>query len=117
MVTLSHRKVDHCCVQETRYGDGHCHLSFDFVLDNLQVRGHCIGLRPKANTADRRPIGNNLINNIIGNSKGTVNLKMIAYVYEVKQVSNMINLVKILFGQRVSVCCLIYNLQCISGML
>ena len=79
--TLSHRKVDLCCVQETRYWGGYCRI----------IKGK-----------DSRY---KLFWSV--NSKGTAGVgvfvaeKRIEKVFEVKQVSDRIILVKIIVGQRV----------------
>ena len=79
--TLSRRKVDLCCVQETRYRGGHCRI----------IKGK--DSRYKLFWS--------------GNSKGTAGVgvfvaeKWIEKVFEVKRVSDRIILVKIIVGQRV----------------
>ena len=79
--TLSSRKVDLCCVQETRYRGGHCRII------------KCKDSRYKLFWSR--------------NSKGTAGVgvfvaeKWIEKVFEVKRVSDRIILVKIIVGQRV----------------
>ena len=79
--TISRRKVDHCCVHETRYRGGHCSI----------IKGK--DSRYKLFWS--------------GNSKGTAGVgvfvaeKWIEKVFEVKQVSDRIILVKIIVGQQV----------------
>ena len=90
--TLFRRKVDLCCVQETRYRGGHCRIITD---------------------KDSRyklfwP----------GNKKGTAGVgvfvaeKWIEKVFEVKRVSDRIILVKIIVGQRVLCLLSVYAPQC-----
>ena len=77
--TLSRRKVDLCCVQEIRYRGGHCRI----------IKGKYS--RYKLFWS--------------GNNKGTAGVgvfvaeKWIEKVFEVKRVSDLIILVKIIVGQ------------------
>ena len=81
--TLSRRKVDLCCVQETRYRGGHC-----LIITGKDSRYKLFWS---------------------GNSKGTAGVgvfvaeKWIEKVFEVKRVSDWIILVRIIVGQRVLV--------------
>ena len=90
--TLSRRKVDLCCVQETRYRGGHCRI----------VMGK--DSRYKLFWS--------------GNNKGTAGVgvfvaeKWIEKVFEVKRVSDRIILVKIIVGQRVLCLLSVYAPQC-----
>ena len=90
--TLSRRKVDLCCVQETRYRGGHC-----LIIT-------CKDSRYKLFWS--------------GNSKGTAGVgvfvaeKWIEKVFEVKRVSDRIILVKIIVGQRVLCLLSVYAPQC-----
>ena len=79
--TLSRRKVDICCVQETSYRGGHCS-----IITGKDSRYKLFWS---------------------GNSKGTAGVgvfvaeKWIEKVFEVKRVSDRIILVKVIVGQRV----------------
>ena len=79
--TLSRRKVDPCCVQETNYWGGHCR-----IIKSKDSRFKMFWS---------------------GNSKGTAGVvvfvaeKWIEKVFEIKRVSDRIILVKIIVGQRV----------------
>ena len=90
--TLSRRKVDLCCVQETRYQGGLCRI----------IKGK--DSRYKLFWS--------------GNSKGTAGVgvfveeKWIEKVFEDKQVSDRIILVKIIVGQQVLCFLSIYAQQC-----
>ena len=78
--TLSRRKVDLCCVQETRYRGGHCR-----IITGKDSRYKLFWS---------------------GNSKGTAGVgvfvaeKWIEKVFKVKRVSDRIILMKIIVGQR-----------------
>ena len=88
----SRRKVDLCCVQETRYWGGHCRI----------IKGK--DSRYKLFWS--------------GNSKGTAGVgvfvgeKWTEKVFEVKRVSDQIILVKIIVGQRVLCFLSVYAPQC-----
>ena len=90
--TLSRRKVDLCCVQETRYRDGHC-----CIIKGKESRYKLFWS---------------------GNSKGTAGVgvfvaeKWIEKVFEVKQVFDRIILVKIIVGQQVLCFLSVYAPQC-----
>ena len=79
--TLSHRKVDVCCIQETRYCGGNCH-----TIKSKDTRFKLYWS---------------------GNDKGTAGLvvfvaeEWIEKVFEVQRVSDRIILVKLIVGQRV----------------
>ena len=90
--TLSHRKVYLCCVQETRYRGCHC-----CIIKGKETRYKLFWS---------------------GNSKGTAGVgvfvaeKRIKKVFEVKQVSDWIILVKIMVGQGVLCLLSVYAPQC-----
>ena len=90
--TLSRRKVDLCCVQETRYRGGHCR-----IITGKDSRYKLFWS---------------------GNSKGTAGVgvfvaeKWIEKVFEVKRVSDQIILVKIIVCQRVLCLRSVYAPQC-----
>ena len=90
--TLSRRKVDLCCVQETRYRGGHCR-----IITGKDSRYKLFWS---------------------GNSKGTAGVgvfvaeKWIEKVFEVKRVSDRIILVKIIVNQRVLCLLSVYAPQC-----
>ena len=90
--TLSRRKVDLCCVQETRYRGGHRR-----IITGKDSRYKLFWS---------------------GNSKGTAGVgvfvaeKWIEKVFEVKQVSDRIILVKIIVGQRMLCLLSVYAPQC-----
>ena len=90
--TLSRRKVDLCCVQETRYRGGHCR-----IITGKDSKYKLFWS---------------------GNSKGTAGVgvfvagKWIEKVFEVKRVSDRIILVKIIVGQRVLCLLSVYASQC-----
>ena len=90
--TLSRRKVDLCCVQETRYRGGHCR-----IITGKDSRYKLFWS---------------------GNNKGTAGVgvfvaeKWIEKVFEVKRVSDRIILVKIIVGQRVLCLLSVYAPQC-----
>ena len=90
--TLSRRKVDLCCVQETRYRGGHCR-----IITGKDSRYKLFWS---------------------GNNKGTAGVgvfvaeKWIEKVFEVKRVSDQIILVKIIVGQRVLCLLSVYAPQC-----
>ena len=79
--TLSHRKVDICCIQETRYRGGNC-----FVIKGKDTRYKLYWS---------------------GNDKGTTSVgvfvaeEWIEKVFEMQRVSGRIILVKLIVGQRV----------------
>ena len=87
--TLSRRKVDLCCVQETRYQGGHCRI---FKGKDSRYKLFWSG-----------------------NSKGTAGVgvfmakKWIEKVFEVKRVPDRIILVKFIVGQRVLCCLFVYD--------
>ena len=93
--TLSRRKVDLCCVQETRYRGGHCR-----IITGKDSRYKLFWS---------------------GNNKGTAGVgvfvaeKWIEKVFEVKRVSDRIILVKIIVGQRVLCLLSVYAPQCGLG--
>ena len=90
--TLSRRKVDLCCVQETRYLGGHCR-----IITGKDSRYKLFWS---------------------GNNKGTAGVgvfvakKWIEKVFEVKRVSDRIILVKIIVGQQVLCLLSVYAPQC-----
>ena len=90
--TLSRRKVDLCCVQETRYRGGHCR-----IITGKDSRYKLFWS---------------------GNNKGTAGVgvfvaeKWIEKVFEVKRVSDQIILVKIIASQRVLCLLSVYAPQC-----
>ena len=92
METLSRRKVDLCCVQETRYRDAHCR-----IIKGKDSRYKLLWS---------------------GNSKGTAGVgvfvaeKWIEKVFEVKRISDQIILVKIIVSQPVLCLLSVYAPQC-----
>ena len=89
---LSCRKVDLCCVQETRYWGGHCHI--------IKGKDSRYKLFWSGNSKDTAGVG------------VFVAKKWIEKVFEIKLVSNRIIMVKIIVNQRVLCLLTVYSPQC-----